>query len=160
TRMFLKEHADIRAKIEAKVLPMLGLKAPAVTPSTNGTASGELAKAPGAPGVLPAKPVALATAAGRGEEAGATRRGGRRAVGPTASPPPAGGDVTSPIESEELASCREAALKLLDRTLRTRRELERRLKEKDFDAATIEGTLGRLAAVGLVDDVEYARAWL
>ena len=27
TRMFLKEHADVRAKIEAKVLPLLGLKA-------------------------------------------------------------------------------------------------------------------------------------
>jgi hypothetical protein len=52
--MFLKEHADIRAKIESKVLPMLGLKAPASPPSTNGTANGtapEPAKAPGAPGI-------------------------------------------------------------------------------------------------------------
>src|SRR5262249_50043068 len=47
TRMFLKEHADIRAKIEAKVLPMLGLKAPSPSPSANGTAP-EAAKAPGA----------------------------------------------------------------------------------------------------------------
>ena len=56
--------------------------------------------------------------------------------------------------------CREAALKLLERTRRTRRDLERRLKEKDFDAATIATTLDRLTEVGLVDDVEYARAWL
>lgn len=56
--------------------------------------------------------------------------------------------------------CREAALKLLERTRRTRRDLERRLKEKDFDAATIAATLDRLAEVGLVDDVEFARAWL
>lgn len=56
--------------------------------------------------------------------------------------------------------CREAALKLLERTRRTRRDLERRLKEKDFEAATITTTLDRLAEVGLVDDVEYARAWL
>jgi regulatory protein len=56
--------------------------------------------------------------------------------------------------------CREAALKLLERTRRTRRDLERRLKEKDFDAATIAATLDRLTEVGLVDDVEYARAWL
>jgi len=56
--------------------------------------------------------------------------------------------------------CREAALELLERTRRTRRDLERRLKEKDFDAATIAATLDRLAEVGLVDDVEYARAWL
>jgi regulatory protein len=61
-------------------------------------------------------------------------------------------DVSSP--------CREAALKLLARTRRTRRDLERRLKEKDFDAATIAATLDRLVEVGLVDDVEFARAWL
>src|SRR5262247_1404070 len=60
TRMFLKEHADIRAKVEAKVLPMLGLKAPA-SPSSNGSAP-EIAKAPGAPGVLPAKAVAVTAA--------------------------------------------------------------------------------------------------
>ena len=34
------------------------------------------------------------------------------------------------------------------------------MKEKDFDALVVEGTLERLTAVGLVDDVEYARAWL
>ena len=64
TRMFLKEHKDIRAKIEAKVLPMLGLKVPASTASTNG-AQPEVAKAPGAPGVLPAKAVAVPSAAER-----------------------------------------------------------------------------------------------
>jgi len=64
TRMFLKEHADIRAKIEAKVLPMLGLKAPATAASTNG-ATPEAAKAPGAPGITPAKAIAMPTAAER-----------------------------------------------------------------------------------------------
>ena len=70
TRMFLKEHADIRSKIEQKVLPLLGLKAPSLPASTNGTATPELAKlpiAPGAPGVLPAKPVAVAAAASAAE---------------------------------------------------------------------------------------------
>src|SRR5580765_2372324 len=64
TRMFLKEHADIRAKIEAKVLPMLGLKVPAVQASTNG-APPEVAKAPGASGITPAKAVALPSMAER-----------------------------------------------------------------------------------------------
>jgi len=64
TRMFLKEHADIRARIEAKVLPMLGLKVPAVQASTNG-APPEVAKAPGAPGITPAKAVALPSMAER-----------------------------------------------------------------------------------------------
>ena len=62
--------------------------------------------------------------------------------------------------SDVSTPCREAALKLLERTRRTRRDLERRLKEKDFDAATIATTLDRLTEVGLIDDVEYARAWL
>ena len=64
TRMFLKEHKDIRAKIEAKVLPMLGLKAPAASASTNGVTP-EPAKAPGAPGITPAKAVALPSPAER-----------------------------------------------------------------------------------------------
>ena len=62
--------------------------------------------------------------------------------------------------SDVSTPCREAALKLLERTRRTRRDLERRLKEKDFDAATIASTLDRLTEVGLIDDVEFARAWL
>jgi len=64
------------------------------------------------------------------------------------------------MDTTESAECREAALELLERTRRTRRDLERRLKERDFDAATIAATLDRLTEVGLVDDVEYARAWL
>ncbi len=41
-RLFLKEHADIRAKVEAKLLPLLGLKVPgqpaaAAPPTVNGT---------------------------------------------------------------------------------------------------------------------------
>lgn len=57
-------------------------------------------------------------------------------------------------------ACREAALKLIERTRRTRTDLSRRLKEKGFAAATIGDVLDRLAEVGLVDDVEFARAWL
>jgi len=57
-------------------------------------------------------------------------------------------------------ACKEAALKLLERTRRTRTDLQRRLKEKGFDAATVGEVLDRLAQVGLVDDVEFARAWL
>ena len=66
--------------------------------------------------------------------------------------------------SEERASdpaaAREAALKLLERTRRTRSDLARRLREKGYALATIEQVIGRLAEVGLVDDVEYARAYL
>jgi regulatory protein len=62
--------------------------------------------------------------------------------------------------STDRDACREAALGLLERTRRTRADLERRLRDKGYAATTIAETLERLSAVGLVDDVEYARAWL
>lgn len=57
-------------------------------------------------------------------------------------------------------AAREAALKLLERTRRTRSDLTRRLRDRGFTAEVIQAVLERLAAVGLVDDVEYARAFL
>jgi len=66
--------------------------------------------------------------------------------------------------SEERASdpaaAHEAALRLLERTRQTRSELARKLRDKGYAAAVVEGVLERLAGVGLVDDVEYARAFL
>ena len=57
-------------------------------------------------------------------------------------------------------AAREAALKLLERTRRTRSDLSRRLRDRGFTAEVIQAVLERLGAVGLVDDVEYARAFL
>lgn len=62
--------------------------------------------------------------------------------------------------SPAASSPREAALKLLDRQRRTRSDLARRLREKGHDPAQIEPTLDRLAEVGLIDDVEFARAFI
>ena len=65
-----------------------------------------------------------------------------------------------PLETEEVAAAREAALRLLERTRRTRSDLARRLRDKGHAEPVIAETLDRLAGVGLVDDVEYARAFL
>ena len=62
--------------------------------------------------------------------------------------------------STDLDAAREAALKLLERIRRTRADLARRLRDRGFSAATIDQALDRLAGVGLVDDVEYASAFL
>ncbi|HTO90541.1 MAG TPA: regulatory protein RecX [Candidatus Sulfotelmatobacter sp.] len=59
-----------------------------------------------------------------------------------------------------IAEAREAALRLLDRQRRTRGDLARRLRDKGYEPSTIAETLDRLAEVGLVDDVEYARAYI
>ena len=63
-------------------------------------------------------------------------------------------------ERDDSAACREAALRLIERTRRTRSDLERRLRDKEFAPGTVSVVLDRLAEVGLVDDVEFARAWL
>ena len=60
----------------------------------------------------------------------------------------------------DLAATREAALRLLERTRRTRSDLARRLREKGFAPERIQEVLDRLQGVGLVDDAEYARAFL
>ena len=62
--------------------------------------------------------------------------------------------------SHDPEAAREAALRLLERTRRTRADLARRLREKGFDPAVSAAVLERLAGVGLVDDVEYALAFL
>ena len=60
----------------------------------------------------------------------------------------------------DLDTVRQAALRLLERRRRTRSDLERRLRDKGCEPALIALVLDRLAGVGLVDDVEYARAFL
>jgi len=54
-RLFLKEHRDIRAQVEAKLLPLLGLKAQVAT-SGAGAAGGETPAAKPLTGPAPAKP--------------------------------------------------------------------------------------------------------
>jgi regulatory protein len=53
--------------------------------------------------------------------------------------------------------CHERALGLLAVRARSRRELERRLLQAGFPQDEVDGELARLEAVGLVDDLEFAR---
>jgi regulatory protein len=62
--------------------------------------------------------------------------------------------------SADPEAVREVALKLLDHARRTRSDLTRRLSDRGFEAATVAEVLDRLTNVGLVDDVEFARAFL
>ena len=62
--------------------------------------------------------------------------------------------------ANDVASAREAALALLERTRRTRADLRRRLRDKGYAEPAVASVLDRLAQVGLVDDADYARAWL
>ena len=123
----------------------------------------------GAPRPGPARP-------GRGGRAGAGVGGGSDAEdGPGAGDPPAAGTSrragrsgrsraprgpVGPERARDPGACHEAALRLLERTRRTHSDLARRLKDKGYDGAVIEQVIGRLESVGLIDDVEYARAFL
>jgi regulatory protein len=51
----------------------------------------------------------------------------------------------------------DAALWLLEARARTRLDLEQRLRRRGFEAQAIAEALGRLGAVGLVDDQAFAR---
>jgi len=62
--------------------------------------------------------------------------------------------------SSDPDAAREAALRLLERTRRTRSDLAKRLRDRGFAAVAVEQALDRLSRVGLVDDVEYACAFL
>jgi|SRR6185369_9483382 len=64
------------------------------------------------------------------------------------------------LDEEAVREAQEIALRALERTRRTRRELERRLKERGIDAVAAREALNRLERVGLIDDLEYARAFL
>src|SRR4030095_6702074 len=65
-----------------------------------------------------------------------------------------------PIVDDTLEKARQSALRLLERRRRTRSDLERRLRDNGPSPAMLQELLARLGAVGLVDDVEYARAFL
>ncbi len=66
----------------------------------------------------------------------------------------------SPEKAADPAAVREAALKLIERMRRTRSDLTKRLRDKGYVAPVVDEILDRLTAVGLVDDIEYARAFL
>jgi regulatory protein len=68
--------------------------------------------------------------------------------------------AVSPERAQDAEACREAALKLLERTRRTRADLTRRLAEKGYATPVVHAVLERLSGVGLIDDAEYARAFL
>src|SRR5580698_3424916 len=69
-------------------------------------------------------------------------------------PPPS----TSEPSREELA--RALCLRLLTARARTRAELAGQLAKRGYPQEISERVLDRLAAIGLVDDTDYAEQWV
>jgi regulatory protein len=63
-----------------------------------------------------------------------------------------------PVDEEEAA--REKCLRLLRVRGRSAAELRERLRSTGFSGKVIEKVVPELAAVGLVDDAEFARSWV
>ena len=69
----------------------------------------------------------------------------------------AGAGPRRPRERGRPLDCHERALRLLSVRPRSRRELRDRLLRAGFDPDEVEEELGRLEAVGLLDDERFAR---
>jgi|SRR2546430_2472747 len=68
-------------------------------------------------------------------------------------------DKQQPVE-DPAQRAKDLCLRLLTIRPRTRVELERTLLRKGFDADIVGQVLGRLNAVGLVDDKAFAEVWV
>jgi len=64
------------------------------------------------------------------------------------------------VREETKRSAKEAALNLLSYRIRTKKELIGRLQIKGFDTEPIDEAIKELEAMGLVNDLEFARVWL
>ncbi|BCQ09709.1 regulatory protein RecX [Mycobacterium heckeshornense] len=74
----------------------------------------------------------------------------------TSCPPPSTSDGALAREEQARALC----LRLLTARSRTRAELEGQLAKRGYPHDVSERVLDRLAAVGLVDDVDFAQQWV
>jgi regulatory protein len=68
------------------------------------------------------------------------------------------GEIDRLIAEEELHQAKEKALRLLYYRLRSRKEMEARLRNRGFSSKVIERVIEDLSKVGLIDDMEFARA--
>ncbi len=69
--------------------------------------------------------------------------------------------MTEPDSIDELLEkCREAALRLLEQRLHSRAELDRKLRERAYPSPIRVAILADLERVGLVDDRQFAEAFV
>lgn len=62
--------------------------------------------------------------------------------------------------TDGVARAREQALRLLNYRMRTRKELEQRLRRNEWSHEVIECVMERLEKAGFIDDRQYARLWV
>jgi regulatory protein len=85
-----------------------------------------------------------------------TSNTGRRARSSAGGSPPG----ERPALDDPVLRAKDVCLRLLTTRPRTRAELQQALVRKGFTPEVIEGVLGRLNAIGLVDDRAFAEVWV
>ena len=65
----------------------------------------------------------------------------------------------SELEEKALTKARNTAYRLLTYRARSRKELEEKLKDREFGNAIIEAVVADLTRLGYVNDREFARQW-
>lgn len=68
--------------------------------------------------------------------------------------------LSSDTEDSQVEAARNAALRLLTRRMRTNREIEDELDSRGFSKTVVSRVTERLRSVGLINDNEYAGAFL
>jgi regulatory protein len=63
------------------------------------------------------------------------------------------------VDEKALARARNTAYRLLTYRARSRKELEEKLKDREFGAEIIESVVADLTRLGYVNDREFARQW-
>jgi regulatory protein len=62
------------------------------------------------------------------------------------------------LREARVVRAQDAALRMLSTSRRSRRDLELRLRRREADPSVITDAMGRLDAIGLIDDDEFARS--
>ena len=67
--------------------------------------------------------------------------------------------LDSKLEEKALTKARNSAYRLLTYRPRSRKELEEKLRDREFDDAVIEAVIADLMRLSYVNDREFARQW-
>lgn len=68
--------------------------------------------------------------------------------------------ISEVLQFDTLYRCRQSAMRFLSRRMRSRQEVERKLIEKEFEPEVIAATMTFLEEYNLIDDSEFARAYV
>lgn len=69
-------------------------------------------------------------------------------------------EISEILEKDQLTKALEKSFRLLGIRLRSQKELEKKLKEKEFAPEIIKKTIDRIKELSYLDDKKFARAWV